>query len=71
MTCDRGDVTGIFNTSTQLTARSVPGIQALPDGFDLVSPVVAFLPLWRADSLADIDDRPERFTAYRVVGRRR
>ena len=58
-------------TATQLTARSSLEIQALLDGFDLVPPGVVFLPLWRPDSPADVDDRPERFTTYGVVGRRR
>ena len=59
------------HTAAQLTARSSLEIQALLDGFDLVPPGVVFLPLWRPDSPADVDDRPERFTTYGVVGRRR
>src|ERR687893_296076 len=43
-------------TATQLTARSAPEIQALLDGFDLVPPGVVFLPQWRPDSPADVDD---------------
>ncbi|MGH8967596.1 MAG: SAM-dependent methyltransferase [Actinomycetes bacterium] len=57
-------------TATQLTSRSAREIEALLDGFDLVSPGVVFLPLWRPDSPADVDDHPERFTGYAVVGRR-
>jgi hypothetical protein len=29
-----------------------------------------FLPLWHPDSPADVDDHPERFNGYAVVGRR-
>ncbi|MDQ3762860.1 MAG: SAM-dependent methyltransferase [Actinomycetota bacterium] len=53
-----------------LTMRSRLEIEALLDGFDLVPPGVVFLPLWRPDSPADVDDYPERFTGYAVVGRR-
>ncbi|MGH3799210.1 MAG: hypothetical protein ACRDTD_03580 [Pseudonocardiaceae bacterium] len=29
-----------------------------------------FIPLWRPDSPADVDDHPERFSGYAGVGRR-
>jgi S-adenosyl methyltransferase len=53
-----------------LTMRSRLEVEELLDGFDLVPPGAVFLPLWRPDSPADVDDRPEQFSAYAVVGRR-
>lgn len=53
-----------------LTMRSRREIETLLDGFELVPPGVVFMPLWRPDSPADVDDHPERFTGYAVVGRR-
>jgi SAM-dependent methyltransferase len=53
-----------------LTMRSRRDVEALLDGFELVPPGVVFMPLWRPDSPADVDDHPERFTGYAVVGRR-
>jgi hypothetical protein len=53
-----------------LTMRSRCEIETLLDGFDLVPPGVVFMPLWRPDSPADVDDHPERFTGYALVGRR-
>ncbi|MBV9161557.1 MAG: SAM-dependent methyltransferase [Pseudonocardiales bacterium] len=53
-----------------LIMRSRLEVEALFDGFDLVSPGVVFLPLWRPDSPADVDDHPERFAAFAAVGRR-
>ncbi|MGQ0719809.1 MAG: SAM-dependent methyltransferase, partial [Pseudonocardiales bacterium] len=57
-------------TPTPMTMRSRLEIEGLLDGFDVVAPGVVFLPLWRPDSPADVDDHPERFTGYAVVGRR-
>jgi hypothetical protein len=57
-------------TATQLTMRSSLELEALFDGFGLVPPGVVFLPLWRPDSPADVDDHPERFSMYAAVGRR-
>ena len=53
-----------------LIMRSRLEVEALFEGFDLVSPGVVFLPLWRPDSSADVDDHPEQFSGYAVVGRR-
>ncbi|MGH3867366.1 MAG: SAM-dependent methyltransferase [Pseudonocardiaceae bacterium] len=53
-----------------LTMRSRLEVEALFDGFDLVPPGAVFLPLWRPDSPADVDDHPEEFSGYAVVGRR-
>ncbi len=52
-----------------LTMRSRLEVETLLDGFDLVPPGVVFLPLWRPDSPADVDDHPERFTGFAAVGR--
>jgi hypothetical protein len=41
----------------------------LLEGFDPVEPGVVFMPLWRPDSPSDVDDHPERFSGYAVVGR--
>ncbi len=66
-----GPMTELYRrTATQLTPRSALELEALFDGFELVAPGVVFLPLWRPDSPADVDDHPERFTTYAVVGRR-
>jgi hypothetical protein len=54
-----------------LTMRSRREIAALLEGFDLVPPGMGFMPLWRPDSPVDVDDHPERFTGYALVGRRR
>jgi S-adenosyl methyltransferase len=51
-----------------LTMRSRREIETMLDGFELVPPGVVFMPLWRPDSPADVDDHPERFTGYAVVG---
>ncbi len=53
-----------------LTMRSRLEIETLLSGFDLVPPGVVFMPLWRPDSPADVDDHPERFSGYAGVGRR-
>jgi hypothetical protein len=52
-----------------LTMRSRLEVETLLGGFDLVPPGVVFLPLWRPDSPADVDDHPERFTGFAAVGR--
>ena len=57
-------------TTAPLTRRSRLEIEALLEGFDLVPPGVVFLPLWHPDSPTDVDDHPERFNGYAVVGRR-
>lgn len=53
-----------------LTMRSRLEVETLLGGFDLVPPGVVFLPLWRPDAPADVDDHPERFSGYAAVGRR-
>lgn len=53
-----------------LTMRSRREIETILNGFELVPPGVVFMPLWRPDAPGDVDDHPERFTGYAVVGRR-
>jgi SAM-dependent methyltransferase len=53
-----------------LTMRSRLEIETLLEGFELVSPGVVYLPLWRPNSPTDVDNHPERFTGYAAVGRR-
>jgi S-adenosyl methyltransferase len=55
---------------TPLIMRSRLEVEALFTGFDVVPPGAVFLPLWRPDSPADVDDHPEEFSTYAVVGRR-
>jgi SAM-dependent methyltransferase len=57
-------------TTAPFTRRSRLEIEALLDGFDLVAPGAVYLPLWHPDSPTDVDDHPERFNGYAVVGRR-
>jgi SAM-dependent methyltransferase len=57
-------------TPTPMTMRSRSQIQVMLNGFDVVPPGVVFLPQWRPESLADVGERPERFTGYAAVGRR-
>ncbi|MGH3829513.1 MAG: SAM-dependent methyltransferase [Pseudonocardiaceae bacterium] len=52
-----------------LIMRSRLEVEALFDGFDLVDPGAVYLPLWRPDSPADVDDHPEKFSAFAGVGR--
>ena len=66
-----GPITELYRrTTAPLTMCSRPEIEAMLGGFDLVPPGVVFLPLWRPDSPADVDDHPERFSGYAAVGRR-
>lgn len=57
-------------TSTPMTMRSRSQVAELLRDFDIVAPGVVFLPQWRPESPADVDDRPERFSGYAAVGRR-
>jgi hypothetical protein len=66
-----GSHTALYRrTTTPMTMRSRAQIEALFSEFAIVPPGVVFLPLWRPESPADVDDRPERFTGYAAVGRR-
>lgn len=57
-------------TATPMSMRSRAEVTTLFDGFDLVDPGVAYLPLWRPESLDEVDEHPERFTGLAAVGRR-
>jgi SAM-dependent methyltransferase len=57
-------------TGTPMTMRSREEIGALFTGFDLVPPGLVFLPQWRPDPGAPVEDRPERFTGLAAVGRK-
>ncbi|MGH3786306.1 MAG: SAM-dependent methyltransferase [Pseudonocardiaceae bacterium] len=66
-----GPLTQLYQrTAAPLTMRTRAQIEALVGGFELVPPGVVFMPLWHPDSPADVDDHPERFSGYAVVGRR-
>ena len=57
-------------TATPMTMRSREQVAALFDGFDLINPGVVYLPLWRPESLDDVDEHPERVTGLAAVGRK-
>jgi S-adenosyl methyltransferase len=57
-------------TPTPMSMRSRPVVTGLFEGFDLVDPGVVFLPLWRPESLEDVDEHPERYTGLAAVGRK-
>jgi hypothetical protein len=57
-------------TPTPMSMRSKPVVTGLFEGFDLVDPGVVFLPLWRPESLEDVDEHPERYTGLAAVGRK-
>jgi hypothetical protein len=54
-----------------LTSRSRQQVQALFAGFELVEPGVVHLPQWRPDPDEHPEGRPEQFSTYVGVGRRR
>ncbi|WP_309112554.1 SAM-dependent methyltransferase [Saccharothrix sp.] len=58
-------------TATPMTMRSKAEVRGLLDGFDVVDPGVVYLPLWRPESLDEVDEHPERFTGLAAVARRR
>ncbi|WP_309111170.1 SAM-dependent methyltransferase [Saccharothrix sp.] len=58
-------------TATPMTMRSRAEVSALLDGLDVVDPGVVYLPLWRPESLDEVDERPERFTGLAAVARKR
>jgi hypothetical protein len=55
-------------TATPMSMRSRAELQALLDGFDVVDPGVVYLPLWRPESLDEVDEHPERFTGLAAIG---
>jgi S-adenosyl methyltransferase len=55
---------------TPMTMRTKPQVARLFNGFNLIDPGVVYLPLWRPESLDEIDEQPERFTGLAAVGYR-
>lgn len=55
---------------TTMNFRSRAQITALFDGFELVEPGVARLPLWRPESVYDLDDDADRFPGFGAMGRK-
>ncbi|GGP80842.1 SAM-dependent methyltransferase [Saccharothrix coeruleofusca] len=55
---------------TRLAYRTRHEVEALFDGFELVEPGVARLPLWRPDSPDDLDDNAAHFLGFGGVGRK-
>ncbi|MCS7477929.1 SAM-dependent methyltransferase [Umezawaea endophytica] len=55
---------------TPMNFRSRAEVTALFDGFDLVEPGVQRLPLWRPDSVDDLEDDADRFPGFGAVGRK-
>ncbi|MET1075998.1 MAG: SAM-dependent methyltransferase [Umezawaea sp.] len=55
---------------TPLVSRGKVAVTALFDGFDLVEPGVARMPLWRPESLDDLDDDCAVFPGFAGVGRK-
>jgi hypothetical protein len=55
---------------TTMNFRSRAQITGLFDGFDLVEPGVARLPLWRPESPDDVEDDAARFPGFGAVGRK-
>jgi hypothetical protein len=54
----------------QMTYRTKAEVSAFFDGFELVEPGVARLPLWHPDSPDDIGDNAGRFPGFGAVGRK-
>lgn len=57
-------------TATPMTMRTRAEIAALFGGFEWVAPGLVYLPLWRPDPAAPVEERPERFTGFAGVGRK-
>jgi SAM-dependent methyltransferase len=70
------DVTGTFETvytsrvSAQLAVRTRDEIAQLFDGFPLIHPGLAWLPLWRPDSPDDVPEHPEQYWGIVGIGKR-
>lgn len=56
--------------TSPVTARSYDEILGLFDGFDLVTPGLTYVPLWRPDSQDDIPENPSEYWVYAGVGRK-
>ncbi|WP_158847120.1 SAM-dependent methyltransferase [Saccharothrix deserti] len=55
---------------SEMTYRRKQEVQALFDGFELVEPGVARLPLWRPESPDDLDENSAHFLSFGAVGRK-
>lgn len=56
-------------SATPIHGRTHAQVTALFDGFELVSPSVAYLPLWRPEPDGAPAAEPERYAGYAAVGR--
>lgn len=56
--------------TSPVTARSYDEILGLFDGFDLVEPGLAYVPLWRPDPQDEIPENPSEYWVYAGVGRK-
>jgi hypothetical protein len=64
-------VRALYNRSVApMTYRNRVEFTALFEGFELIEPGVARLPLWRPESPDDVDDQSRRVPALAAVGRK-
>ncbi|MFJ5306623.1 SAM-dependent methyltransferase [Streptomyces sp. NPDC088350] len=56
--------------TSPVTARSYEEILGLFDGFDLVTPGLTYVPLWRPDPGDEIPENPSEYWVYAGVGRK-
>jgi hypothetical protein len=56
--------------TSPVTARSHDEILGLFDGFDLVTPGLTYVPLWRPDPQDEIPENPSEYWVYAGVGRK-
>ncbi|MEU4738971.1 SAM-dependent methyltransferase [Actinosynnema sp. NPDC023658] len=65
------DAKQVYNRGvSEMCFRRKHEVQALFEGFDLVEPGVARLPLWRPESPDDVDEDAARFISFGGVGRK-
>ncbi|QQQ80973.1 SAM-dependent methyltransferase [Saccharothrix sp. 6-C] len=65
------DARGVYNRGvSEMCFRRQHEIEGMFDGFDLVEPGVARLPLWRPESPEDVDEGAARFISFGGVGRK-
>jgi hypothetical protein len=60
-----------YAPGTEMTFRTRAEVLALFEGFDLVEPGLVQLPEWRPEAADEVGERPERYSTYAGVGRRR
>ncbi|WP_433266391.1 SAM-dependent methyltransferase [Actinosynnema sp. CS-041913] len=62
---------GVYNRGvSEMTYRRKQDVEALFEGFRLVEPGVARLPLWRPESPDDLDENSSRFLGFGAMGRK-